>query len=473
MGDTDTSATADLLAMSAAAMARAIRSGEITSEELVRTHLDRIERVNPSINAVVALREEAARFEAETADRAVADGADLGPLHGVPMTVKDCFGVAGIPATVGTKGLANNVPAQDDVTVARLKDSGAIVLGKTNCPELMLAFETDNLVYGRTNNPYDVERTPGGSSGGEAAAVAAELSPFGLASDSLGSTRIPAHFCGTAGLKTTHGRIPLTSGVFPSTGPIGRLRSIGILSRRVEDLGIGLRVLSGPDGRDPWAAPVPVGDPGEVDVSGLRVAVHDDNGIAPPTLETSAAVRDAAEALAGAGAAVEEARPPGVEQMMTVLQLFGGDGGAELRRMLEAFGTSEEDLSPLVRNLLSFSAGSVKSGSEVLALQRWWDEFRGSMLEFMQSYDVIVCPVAAVPAVPHGTGFENLLAFSYSWTFNVTGWPVAVVRAGSSPEGLPIGVQLAAGPWRDHVALAAAVVVEDTLGGWQPPQVAP
>jgi amidase len=333
----------------------------------------------------------------------------------------------------------------------------------------MLAFETDNLVYGRTNNPYDLDRTPGGSSGGEAAAVAAGLSPFGLASDSLGSTRIPAHFCGVAGLKANHGRIPLTSGVFRTLGPIGRLRSIGILSRRVEDLALGLRVLSGPDGRDPWAAPVALGDPTEVDVGTLRVAVYDDNGIAPPTPETAQAVHDAAESLSKAGATVDQAKPPGVEEMASVLQLFGGDGGAELRRTLDAVGTAEEDLSPPVRSLLAFAAGSVKSAGEMLVLQRWWDEFRGSMLEFMDRFDLVLCPVASVPAVPHGTGFEHLLAFSHAWTFNVTGWPVAVVRAGTSPEALPIGVQLAARPWREDVALAAAAVVEASLGGWQPP----
>jgi amidase len=461
--------THDLTAMSASAMARAVAAGEVSAKELLDAHFERIAAVNPSLNAVVALREDEARQEAELADRAVADGAELGPLHGVPVTIKDCFAVAGLPATVGTKGLVNFVPSQDDVTVTRLRDAGAIVVGKTNCPELMLAFETDNEVYGRTNNPYDQDRTPGGSSGGEAAAVAAGLSPFGLASDSLGSTRIPAHFCGVAGLKVNHGRIPLTSRVFPSTGPIGRLRSIGIMSRRVEDLDLGLRILSGPDGRDPWAAPVPLRDPVRVDVAGLRVAVHDHNGIASPTSEIARAVRDTADALAKAGASIDQARPPSVEEMASVLQLFGGDGGAELRRTLAAVGTQEQDVSPLVRGLLAFSAGSVKPAGEVLALQRWWDEFRMTMLAFMDRFDLIVCPVASVPAVAHGTGFEHLLAFSYAWTFNLTGWPVAVVRAGTSPDGLPVGVQLAARPWREDVALAAAGVVEAALGGWRPP----
>jgi len=292
---------------------------------------------------------------------------------------------------------------------------------------------------------------------------------LGLASDSLGSTRIPAHFCGVAGLKASHGRIPLTSSVFATVGPIARLRSIGLVARRVEDLGAGLRILSGPDGHDPWAAPVPLGDPAAVDVASLRVAVHEDNGIASPSPETAEAVRRAAEALSAAGARVEEARPSVIDQTATVLQLFGGDGGAELRHTLDVVGTRNDEISPLVRSLMAFSGGSIKAGNEIAALQRWWDEFRLAMLAFLRRYDVVLCPVAAGPAVEHGASFEHLLAFSNAWTFNLTGWPAAVVRVGSSPEGLPIGIQVAAGPWRDHVALAAAAVIEQKSGGWEPP----
>src|SRR5437660_1400620 len=206
-------------------------------------------------------------------------GDDVGPLHGVPVTIKDCFATEGIVTTVGTTGLRSFVPDADDVTVARLRQAGAVVVGKTNCPELLMGLESDNLVYGRTVNPYDVGRTCGGSSGGEAAIVAAGASPLGLGSDSGGSLRVPAHFCGVATLKPTHGRVPITSAVFPSTGPFSRLRAIGTLAPTVADLGLALAVLAGPDGRDPWAAPVALRDPEDVDVSGLRVAVYTDDGV--------------------------------------------------------------------------------------------------------------------------------------------------------------------------------------------------
>ena len=250
----------DPTALSAVELAEAIRHRRLSSREIVDAHLARIDAVNPALNAVVHRRDAAARAEADDADRAVGAGAPVGPLHGVPCTTKDCFGVAGTVTTIGTTGLAGNVTPHDDVAVARLRAAGAIVIGKTNTPEMMMSYETDNLVYGRTVNPFDASRTCGGSSGGEAAAVAAHLSPLGLASDSWGSTRVPAHFCGLAGLKPSNGRIP-TTGFAPTLGINGRVRSIGLLARSVADLARALPPLVGPDGRDPWCPPVALGDP--------------------------------------------------------------------------------------------------------------------------------------------------------------------------------------------------------------------
>jgi amidase len=359
------------------------------------------------------------------------------------------------------------VAPRDDEAVARLRAAGAIVLGKTNCPELMLAFETDNLVYGRTNNPYDLERTPGGSSGGEAAIVASAGSPLGLGSDSFGSIRVPAHFCGVAGIKPSHGRVPSTSSVLPTVGHIARLRSVGLLARTVGDLALALPLLCGPDGRDPWAAPVPLGDPAEVDGGSLRVAVHTDNGIAPPTPETAAAVRAAADALAGLGMPVVEARPPVVEQAGNALSLLEADGGAGPRRVLGMVGTTE--VSPLLQAVLDHMQANARTTAELGGLLVWWDVFRAAMLGFMAEHDVIVCPVSAAPAPPHGTSLDGINGFSYAWTFNATGWPVVTLRAGTSPEGLPIGVQVVAPPWRDDVALAVAARLEPALTGWQAP----
>ena len=455
----------------AATLAEAIGAGAISSREAVEACLAAIESVNGELNAVVQAVPDRARAEAIAADERLAAGDDVGPLHGVPVTIKDCFATEGIVTTVGTTGLASFVPDEDDVTVARLRRAGAIVVGKTNCPELLMGFESDNLVYGRTVNPFDSARTCGGSSGGEAAIVAAGASPLGLGSDSGGSLRVPAHFCGIPTLKPTHGRVPITSAVFPSTGPFSRLRAVGTLAPTVDDLVLGLRVLAGPDGRDPWAAPVPLPDPAGVDVGALRVAVYADDGGGPATPETVAAVEVAGVALEKAGAAVEAARLPVANEAIELYTgILGGDGGAGLRRVLEAVGTTEP--SPLIANMLALVSANVQPASQYADTLARWDRFRLRAMEFLDDYDVILSPVAAVPALAHGTTFEHLNAFGYVFTHNLTGWPAAVVRAGTSPEGLPIGVQIAAAPWREDRALAVARRLESALGPFSLPTIA-
>ena len=455
----------------AAVLAEAIAAGAISAAETVDACLAAIESVNGELNAVVQAVPDRARAEAIAADERLAAGDDVGPLHGVPVTIKDCFATEGIVTTVGTTGLASFVPDEDDVTVARLRRAGAIVVGKTNCPELLMGFESDNLVYGRTVNPFDSARTCGGSSGGEAAIVAAGASPLGLGSDSGGSLRVPAHFCGIPTLKPTHGRVPITSAVFPSTGPFSRLRAVGTLAPTVDDLVLGLRVLAGPDGRDPWAAPVPLPDPAGVDVGALRVAVYADDDVGPATPETVAAVEVAGVALEKAGAAVEAALLPVANEAIELYTgILGGDGGAGLRRVLEAVGTTEP--SPLIANMLALVSANVQPASQYADTLARWDRFRLRAMEFLDDYDVILSPVAAVPALAHGTTFEHLNAFGYVFTHNLTGWPAAVVRAGTSPEGLPIGVQIAAAPWREDRALAVARRLESALGPFSPPTIA-
>lgn len=455
----------------AATLAARIRAGELSAQDAVEGCLDAIGRVNGELNAVVQLASERARSEAAAADERQAAGEPLGPLHGVPVTIKDCFATEGIVTTVGTAGLHSFVPAADDVTVARLRAAGAIVVGKTNCPEFLLGLESDNLVYGRTANPYDLGHTCGGSSGGEAAIVGAGASPLGLGSDSGGSLRVPAHFCGVPTLKPTHGRVPITSAVFPSAGPLSRLRAIGTLAPTVDDLALALDVLAGPDGRDPWTAPVPVPDAAAVDVASLRVAVYTDDGVGSPTSETVAAVEGAATALEKAGAAVEAVRLPVAEQSVELYTgILGGDGGAGLRRLLDMVGTTEP--SPLIANMLAFMSANVQPASEYADRLARWDRFRLDAMTFLDRVDVVLSPVAAVPALPHGTTFENINAFGYVFTHNLTGWPAAVVRAGTSPEGLPIGVQIACGPWRDDRALAVARLLEAELGPFPPPTIA-
>jgi amidase len=454
-----------LLDSSATALAKVIRTKQVSSEEVVRTFLARIEHVNPQLNAVVQLRAEAALAEARAADKALAAGNPHGPLHGVPMTVKDSFDTAGVISTGGTKGRAAFIPRQDATAVARLRAAGAIVLGKTNTPELTLAFETQNLLYGRTNNPYDVTRTPGGSSGGAAAILATSGSPLDLGSDTGGSIRLPAHFCGIAGLKPTAGRVPRTGHVVSFDGPLQALTHVGPLARFVEDLSLVFPLLAGVDGIDPAIVPVPLNDPKKVAIKQLKVAFFTDNGIAPATPATKTTVAAAAKALSAVGVPVEEARP---EPIKDTFELFTGlvqaDGGAWVRRLLQKYGTTETALE----GFLAQASANVKPTADYTGLLERWDLFKSQMLSFWQGYDVLLCPVNAHPAIPHGTTLQDsgLAAYSYTMTHNLTGWPAVVVRGGTSPEGLPIGVQIVARPWREDVALVVAQHLETAVGGW-------
>ncbi len=449
------------------ALASAIQRKTVSSEEVVQAFLDRIEAVNPQLNAVVQLAAEEALARAREADSALARGETWGALHGVPMTIKDSLDTAGVISTGGTKGRASFVPDKDATVVERLRGEGAILLGKTNTPELTLSFETDNLIYGRTNNPYDLSRTPGGSSGGAAAIVAAGGSPFDIGSDYGGSIRLPSHFCGIAGIKPSAGRVPRTGHIYPFGGVQDSFQQIGPLACHVDDLSLILPLIAGPDGVDPGVVPLPWHDPEEVELTALRVSFHTDNGIATPTSEIVEVVEAAARALSGEGVRVEEARPPGVEETFDVgLPLYFWDGGAAVRRLLRDAGTTEHTLQ-------DFTDAEAVPAAQLDELITRLYAFRSKMLSFLEDFDVIVCPVNALPAVPHGgTGApETLTAFSYTVTYNLTGWPGAVVRGGTSPEGLPIGVQIVTRPAREDVALAVAKFIETALGGFQRPSI--
>ncbi len=426
----------ELTGATATALARLIARREVSAREVAEAHLRRIEAVDPRINAVVALDAERALAAADAADEAAVPA---GPLHGVPFTVKDNLAAAGLEMTIGAPERAGVVPAADATAVARMRAAGAILLGKTNCPEYGGGIETDNPVHGRTSNPYDHARTPGGSSGGEAAIIAAEGSPCGLGTDSGASVRLPAHFCGLASLKPSAGRVPLT-GVLDDEGQLGTLgdprTQVGPLARSVEDVALLLRVVAGPDGHDGGVAPVPLGAHAEVDLRGLRVAVQTANGLDDPTPATVAAVAAAAEVLREAGASVAEASHPG--------------GGHELT--IDVWRSYGDDVA----------------AADLWRLLRRWDAFRARMLAFAERFDLLLCPVFDGPARPHGAMHVPGALDPTSWTtpHSLTGWPAATVRAGTSPEGLPLDVQLVAGPWRDDVALAAALQVERASGPW-------
>lgn len=465
----------DLIFVSATRLARAIRDKELSSKALVEACLQRIETVNPTLNAVVQLAAGPALEQARAADEALARGEIKGPLHGVPITLKDNIEAAGIICTGGTQGRANYIPQKDATVVARMHAAGAIVLGKTNLPEFCQAYESDNVIYGRTNNPYNLGHTSGGSSGGEAAIIAAGGSPLGLGTDGGGSLRWPAHCCGIASIKPTTGRMARTGHVPSPGGMLDSFWQGGPMSRYVEDLYLGLKIISGVDWHDPAVVPMPLRNPAEVELKELRVAFHTDNGIVSPTPETAAAVKSAAGALADAGLAVVEDRPSVIDQTHEIYYgLLCADGGAGMEGLLQRYGTTQPH--PFLQRLQAVKKSRALTSAELAGLIFRLDTFRSAMLSFMENYDVIICPVSSHPAVPHGATFapeEEYPAyapiFSYTMTFNMTGWPGAVVRVGTSPEGLPIGVQIVARPWREDVALAVARHLESAFGGWQRP----
>lgn len=454
---------------SALGLARAIRRRELSAVEAVEACLRRIEAVNPALNAVVAVDPDAARRAARAADAALARGAAPGPLHGVPCTIKDSFDTAGLVSAAGTPGRKGHVPAANATVVGRLRAAGAIVLGKTNTPELTAGAETDNPVYGRTANPYDPARTPGGSSGGAAAIVAAGGAAFDIGSDTSGSIRLPCHFCGVAGLKPTSGRVPRTGHIIGADGILQGLTQPGPIARRVEDLALVLGVIAGADWHDPSVVPMPLTDPAGAELARLRIAYFSDNGIVSPTAEITRAVADAVSALRDAGLAPVEARPDGLlDAYESSFALFTADGGAWLRGVLERAGTGP-DQSPLARNLAQ--ARALPAG-ELSALVSRLDEARSRMTRFLERFDLIVSPVNVEPAVPHGTAPERVYpGLSYTVCYNAAGWPAGTVRVGATAGGLPIGVQVAAAPWREDAVVALLQLLEDRFGGWRPPDL--
>jgi Asp-tRNA(Asn)/Glu-tRNA(Gln) amidotransferase A subunit family amidase len=465
----------------AVAMAEQIRTKKLSPVELVEAHLAQIEKLNPRLNAFVQVDAERARRAAHDAERAVIQKKKLGPLHGVPISIKSSLEVEGMRCEAGTRLRAGLVATQDAPLVTRLKNAGAIVLGVTNTPELLMAWETDNLLYGRTNNPWDLERTPGGSSGGEAAAIAAGMSAGGVGSDGGGSIRVPAHFSGICGLKPTPGRIPST-GHFPvSAGPFALIGVVGPMARTIADLKVLFEAMQGPDIGDACAAPVPLRWPHENDsqIKGLRVGYFEDDGRTPVTPETRAALRTAAEALRSAGFRVDRYQPQGLEEARQLWHKFFVVAGGMLLRPM--FKEAEANLSPILKQFLELSEAK-PAHTERTLLDAWIerDLLRSRFLVQMQRYPILLCPTAAIPAFRHGERswqvegktVHYLDAWSYTEFFNLLGNPAAVVPVGHSSEGLPIGVQIVGRPWEEEQVLSVALVLEKQCGAWRIPPVA-
>ena len=460
-----------------------VRRGDVSSLELVDACIRRIERVNPALNAVVATRFDAARAEARAADDAVRRGGDLPALHGVPCTIKDFLAVKGLPQTGGLVARKNAVASDDAVIVRRIRAAGAVVVGTTNVPEGGLYLETDNKVYGRTNNPWDLKRTPGGSSGGEGAIVAAGGVPFGIGSDIGGSVRIPAAFCGTVGHKPTGGLLPNT-GQFPVPPPDASVFLChGPLLRRVDDVMPILRALAGPDAGDPAAREMPLGDLDAVDLRGLVVYAVEDSGRMRVADVMKKSVRTAARALADRGAEVREARLPslgrGLEIWGAMLhEVANGEGYDKI--LADSSGRGEID--PL-RELARWATGSSPHTFPALAVcllgrvadrfakhrDRFVAEGRALALELdrlLGDRGVLLYPPYTTTAPRHGAAILRPLDVGHTAIFNPLRVPITVVPMGFDAAGLPASVQVIANVGRDHVALAAARAIEESNGGW-------
>src|SRR5205807_2656704 len=344
----------DLVFLSAAELGESIRRKRVSPVEVVEAHLAQIDRLNPQLNAIVSLDREGALAAARRAEVAVMRGDGLGPLHGVPVTIKSSIDAAGLRCEAGTKLRAGYVAAGDAPVVARLKAAGAIVLGNTNVPELLMAWETDNALYGRTNNPWDIARTPGGSSGGEAAAIAAGCSAAGVGSDGGGSIRVPAHFSGICGPKPTPGRIPSTGHFPPSLSPFALLGVVGPMARTVADVQALFEIMQGPDEGDPCAAPVPLRKYSREEIRTVGIAYFEDDGRTPVTAATGAAVRSAALALEQAGFNVSHFRPDGLELARELWWKFFGIAGAMLLGPMMA--GHEREISPILKEFAGRTA---------------------------------------------------------------------------------------------------------------------
>ena len=476
-------------------MSRKMAAGALTSEQILDSVLEQIHRHNSELNAVVTVDEAGARELARRADRAMARGERLGPLHGIPLTIKDSYETAGLLTTSGFPMLRKYVPEQDATPVARLKAAGAVIVGKTNLAMLAGDLQTFNPVFGRGNNPWDTARTPGGSTGGGAAAVAAGLSALELGSDLGGSVRLPAHYCGISGFKPSAGRISMVGHIpgnpapgikaIPST--LGFMATPGILARSASDLPFAMNALAGGDPQWPDIPPfsfklVPAEHDGAL--RGLRIAWTGDFPGVPVSSGTRAAMRGAARALQDAGCEVEECRPPGLDFAAAreawgeiAGSLLGAGLGTITRNLFRLRVFLNADRSEMKRGVVRGLGQSFSRFNQACRLR---DECVEQIENFMRDREIWLCPVASGPAFTHrktgrsieidGQHVDYLQATAgHTALFNFTGNPVLVLPIGFSSDGLPIGVQLLARRWGDDQLLSLAPALERAIGAYKPP----
>jgi amidase len=452
-------------------LAREIRGRAISACEAVGEYLRRIEASHAKVNAVVTLDAERALARAALADEALARGEAWGPLHGVPFTLKDGHETAGVRTSVGLPAFADHVPEQDGAVAARLKAAGGILIGKTNVPPMLMSAQTQNPLFGRTNNPWNLERTVGGSSGGAGAAVALALTAFDVGSDMSGSIRIPAGYCGIFGLKPTANRIPLTGHIPPPPGAprIERMMATaGPMTRSAEDLALIASVLVGPDGRDVEVAPVPWVPAIRPEVRDLRVAFASSFPGVPTSAEVRARVERVASELASAGARVEE-RGPGFA--LEALRAAWGDNMRILGAVMsELFGATLPIPAP---------EGAPVTATSLVKMQADRDALMVSLECLFDDFDVLLLPSTISTAFPHGPPrtpipvdgelVESRFVDHYLYPFNFTGHPALAVPAGLAADGLPLGIQLVSKRFSDERLIAIAGVVAEIAGGYAAP----
>jgi Asp-tRNA(Asn)/Glu-tRNA(Gln) amidotransferase A subunit family amidase len=438
--------------------------------ELADEHIRQIERLNPTLNALVDFDAGRVREQARAAEGLT------GALAGLPVTVKSSIAVSGHRCEVGSLIWKGRMLEEEAVVVSRLRAAGATILGTTNCPEFLMAYETDNRLHGRTSNPWSLEHSSGGSSGGESAAIAAGMAAAGLGSDSGGSVREPAHFTGICSLKPTPGRIPGRGHQPPCVGPFAILGAVGPMARTIGDVSLLFRVLSGQDPLDPVSAPAVLQSPTKEELRRIPIGYLEDDGLVPVTAETRMAVQAAVKALEAQGFKVRPYRPRSLELARKLWWTFFVRCGAMF--YAPVIRGKEELLSPIFREFLSIAAADGPLSSEDL-LQAWaeCDLIRSKLLDEMAEFPILITPVCSVPAFRHGerswqidgreVGYLDAMRFT-QW-FNLLGAPAAVVPVGRSPIGLPIGIQIAGRPYSDEAVLGIAAAIESEFGYVAPP----
>jgi Asp-tRNA(Asn)/Glu-tRNA(Gln) amidotransferase A subunit family amidase len=465
----------DIVLASAVRQLELVHTGQISVAELAEAHIRQIERLNPDLNAFADFDAEQVRGQARRLDT---KRGSRGGLHGLPVTIKSSIATAGYRCEIGSLLHKGEIPNQDAEVVARMRAAGALILGTTNCPEFLMAYETANVVHGSTRNPWDLERTPGGSSGGESAAIAAGMSAAGLGSDSGGSVRVPAHFTGICSLKPTPGRIPGRGHLPPCVGPFSILGTIGPMARTIGDVAMMFEVLSGQDPLDPVSSPVELSRPSPEELRRKTIGFFEDDGLVPVTPETRAAVTDAARALREAGFRVEPFRPSTLESLRKLWWKFFVQCGAMFYE--PEIRNKRGKLSPIFSEFLGIAeAAGPLTATELLNAWAQLDLLRAKTLAEMREYPLLLCPVASIPAFrPNerawtidGRTVEYLDAMRFTQWFNALACPAAVIPVGTSPDGLPIGVQIAAPPFEDEVVLGVAAVVNAAFG-YRPPALA-